>query len=69
MALKDWVKKTGLGMNKDITEWYNKNKDQFITNRKGWANITIFVDGKNIEKSFKTEIAKLKYIRNYMIKN
>lgn len=68
MTLKDW-KLVGrkLGMQHDITEYYNEKLKSFIRTRKGWSDVGISVNGRHLpDKIFKTESAKIRFMKSYM---
>lgn len=76
MALKDWrLIGENLGKNKDIIQLDNDKNGSVITHRKGWDNVHIRVPydtlfgwflSHDADIKFKTEKAKLKYIKSYM---
>lgn len=68
MATKDW-KLIGhsLGMNHDVSAWWNENKKIEISTRKGYNNVIVSKGSKNIlEKKFNFEYEKLNFIKSYM---
>ena len=68
MATKNW-KLIGhkLGMNHDISTWWNQDKKLSITTRKHWNNVIVERGNKQIlEKKFNYEYEKIKFIKAYM---
>lgn len=71
MALKDW-KLIGhnLGRNHDVSEWWNQSKKLTITTRRDWNNVIVAKRGKEIlERKFKYQYQKIKFIKSYMRKH